>query len=131
MKKIKEFSIKKKSDSDSTLFFRGESCQIDVSGLSLEEQFKIDSFYLIFITDNCPYEEYLYIYLLNQKISIIDSLNVGLPYTPGLLKNIKLISNNTIDFDFHDNIKYQLLINFKKYFLNNFFCKKYLTIKKV
>lgn len=131
MKKIKYFSLEKNLDGYSTLFFRGESCDIEVSGFNIEEQFKVDSFYLIFITDNCPYEEYLYIYLLNDKIDILDSLDVGFPYVSGILRNIKEISDTIINFDFHNDITYQLSILSKKSFLDNIFLKKHLTINKV
>ena len=63
--------------------------KLQLAGQALEAQFEFENAdALIFLSDNCPYEERLHVYLLRPDDSIQDALEAGAAYTPGLLQII-------------------------------------------
>jgi len=134
IKEISNFSIKQISDTNSSLFYKGENCHCTLSGLDLEKQFQIDDkYHLLFLTYDCPFEERLNIYLLDNTFKILDKIAVFNIYTSGILTNVKPISEYIIEFDFYTGIKHQLHINLDKknrFSLNKLF-KKYLVLKRI
>ncbi len=75
---------------------------IEVVGRILEAQYAVDDNYLLFVTEGNPYEEALYIYFLDSKLKIKDSLELSADYTSGIVANLSVIDPNTIKFSFFE-----------------------------
>lgn len=87
----------------SVLLCAGEPTGLTVEGVELEAQFEHDGKYLLFVTENSPYEEGLHIYLVsrgNTRFQLLDSVALGLPYAAGMLRNVRFDSSNRIHFEF-------------------------------
>ena len=66
VKEIHDFAVKKIEGDDhpqSDLLWRGTSIGLHVDGIALEKQWQTDVGYLLFLTEDSPYEEGLHIYL--------------------------------------------------------------------
>lgn len=70
-----------------------------IDGILLQAQYRVGSRYLILLTEDCPYEEALHVYLLNHAHQVLDALELGLPYTPGIVKNLAP-QGDTLTFSF-------------------------------
>ena len=58
-------------------------------GNIIEQQFECAGRSLLLLTDDSPYEECLHILLLDENYGLLDSINIGAPYTPGILENVR------------------------------------------
>ncbi len=84
---------------------------IKLSGCVLEALFNLNNQHLLFTTDDCPFEEGLHIYLLDNSLKVLDFLELYAPYTPAILRNIKIIDPNKINFAFfHEEEKWELTV---------------------
>jgi hypothetical protein len=65
----------------------GKALELAVTGVILEAQFELpDGSALIWLTQDCPYEEGLHVYLIRPDGGLEDALEAGAAYTPGILK---------------------------------------------
>ncbi|TYK66127.1 hypothetical protein [Colwellia echini] len=115
---------------------------IQVIGGILEAQYAVDDKYLLFITEGNPLEEALYIYLLDKKLSIKDTLELSANYASGIFNKPLIIGGDSIRFSFFDKDDNWLLTvsdNPKMSFFNvkypvqrkrAFFSKNWLQLKK-
>ena len=114
---------------------------IEVVGSVLEAEFMFGDFYLIFITEGIPFEEALYIYLINPNLIIKDTIEISAAYTPGIFRNFMTISPNKIKFSFFDSEDYWVIeiLDKPRFFLwgseypvkrKCVFCKSRLKIEK-
>lgn len=101
MKKINQFSLIEINELYSDLVFENNKI-ITISGKIIEYQFQYQGNYLLLITTDCPFEETLYIYYLNQNLHIIDSAEISQIYTGGILGDVKT-NADTLTFTFFDN----------------------------
>lgn len=61
-----------------------------LEGAVLEAQFLLDDGrYLLLLSDDSPYEERIHVVLLDRDLSPLDTLEIGAPYTPGLLSGLE------------------------------------------
>jgi len=103
---IKDISVKRviEADEDKTprseLFVGGQAKGKFVSGAVLEAAVQYDSFYLIFMTDDVPFEEMLSIHLLDVQLNVLDSAVIGGPYSTGSFSSLELIEPSTLRFRF-------------------------------
>ena len=72
-------------------------------GISLEAQFKFNNKYLLFLTEDYHFEEYLSIYLLDQSFNVLDRAGMFIQFTPGMLGNLKIEHGHEISFTFFSN----------------------------
>jgi hypothetical protein len=106
---IDEFSIKKickarqEVEIKSRLYHQGRETDFILLGISLEAQFKFNNKYLLFLTEDCPFEEYLSIYLLDQSFNVLDRAGMFIQFTPGMLGNLKIENDHEISFTFFSN----------------------------
>jgi hypothetical protein len=128
-----------------TLLHEGRDTGLRISAASLEAQFQLQpGFYLLFFTDNTPYEEALQIVLLDSHLQFLDGLELGQPYTPGILSGIHAESEQRILFDFFASTRLLLSIHpegifhlirrlppFARPLKGRFFSRHYLTIQEV
>jgi hypothetical protein len=92
----------------SALLWHGEPIALDVDGILLERQYCVELGYLLFLTDDCPYEEGLHIYLLNAERLLLDALELGAPYTPAILDNVIAETETALTFSFFGNDQWRL-----------------------
>jgi hypothetical protein len=76
--------------------------QLTLSGVYLEAQFAVGNDFILFITDDCPFEERLSIYYLDPAAELLDSLQLCVWYTPGILTNLRIKQPNQLHFSFFD-----------------------------
>jgi hypothetical protein len=128
-----------------TLLHEGRDTGLRIHAASLEAQFQLQpGFYLLFFTDNSPYEEALQIMLLDSRLEFLDGLELGQPYTPGVLSGIHAESEQRILFDFFEGTRLLLSIHpegtfhlsrrlpsFAKPLKGRFFSRHYLTVQPV
>ena len=73
---IDEFTImnihSKNEDYDNTsyLYYRGIDIGVILEGLYLAAQYKFNNKFILFLTEDCPFEEGLFIYLLDQTFNV-------------------------------------------------------------
>jgi len=87
----------------------GELLGAEVEGSVMETQFELDNRnVLIWITDDSPYDEGLHVYLIEENGSVLDALEAGADFSPGILKIINT-GDNWVEFEFFTNDrKYRL-----------------------
>lgn len=103
MQVTKRCNIEAKDSRNSDLFI-DLTLTHHIEGLELQAQFELaDGRLLLFVTDNTPYEEGLHIYLISRQLTILDQLDIGNAYTPGMLQNLKVIDGQSCSFTFFEN----------------------------
>ncbi|WP_413401991.1 hypothetical protein ACLKMI_04060 [Pseudoalteromonas sp. KJ71-7] len=78
------------------------NASIQVIGGVLEAQYTVDDKYLLFITEGNPLEEALYIYLIDNKLNINDTLELSANYTSGIFNTPLIIGLDSIRFSFFE-----------------------------
>ncbi|MBQ0833074.1 MAG: hypothetical protein KBT83_10875 [Marinobacter sp.] len=74
-----------------------------VEGGILEACVQQGEHYLVFLTDDIPYEDSLHIHLLDSDLSSQDSVTLGAAYTTGNFRNLVLGKGGTLTFEFFGN----------------------------
>ncbi|OJH41922.1 hypothetical protein [Cystobacter ferrugineus] len=88
----------------------GKALDFTVEGLLLEAQFELDDgSCLVWLTQDCPFEELLSVYLVGREGQLLDALSAGVPYTPGLL-SIRAVGPLWVEFSFFGDAPYRLQI---------------------
>lgn len=106
---IDEFTINKihrkreEVEIESYLNHQGRNTGVILLGVSLEAQFKFKDKYILFLTEDCPFEECLFIYLLDQTFNVLDRAEISIQFTPGILGDLKIENNHEISFTFFSN----------------------------
>ena len=81
----------------------GRTLDAKVKGTILEAQFELaNGWILIWLTDDSPYDEGLHIYLVDKKDTILDALEAGADFTPGILR-IGRTGKDWLEFEFFSN----------------------------
>ena len=72
-----------------------------LDGAVLEAAFQMDDGrFLIFLTDDVPFEETLRVILLDSDLKILDGFIFGGAYVTGTLENLQIIDGITVQFSF-------------------------------
>lgn len=71
-----------------------------VSGARLEAAVQCDGRFLLFMTDDTPFEEVLSIHLISSDGRLLDSATLGGPYTTGAFSDLSLHPPNHVGFRF-------------------------------
>jgi hypothetical protein len=69
-----------------------------IDGTDLEAQFACDHGYLLWTTYDVPYEELLHVTLVSADLHILDKVELGASYTPGILSNLAITAPDSIGF---------------------------------
>ncbi|GAB1623044.1 hypothetical protein AAOGI_30940 [Agarivorans albus] len=89
--------------------------QLLLPGELVEKGFKLANGDSLWLTSNdCPYEETLFVSLVNSQGCIVDKLEIYKPYTPGILSEVVVVSGSRIQFKFRLEKRHQLLIDLLK-----------------
>ena len=95
--------------------FDGLQNQQVLYGKKVEKIFKRKNCtYIFFTSDDSPYEETLYITLIDSKGEVIESVELSKPYSPGVLKDLIIKNDQTIEFKFWGDSINNLIIADKK-----------------
>lgn len=84
----------------SELLRAGATTGRTVPGAVLEAAVRWCTFTLLFVTDDCPYEEWLRILLLDAQLEVIDAASLGAPYCSGAFTGLRLLPPATVGFRF-------------------------------
>lgn len=71
-----------------------------VPGAVFEAAIQWRELYLLFLTDDCPFEETLNIHLLDERSNVLDSATMFWIYSTGMFETLQLIQPNIVQFRF-------------------------------
>lgn len=77
-----------RAETHSVLCLEGEPTGTELAGTHLEASLDTPHGTLLFVTLDCPYEEELALHLVDADGALLDSLHLGRPYTPGVLRDL-------------------------------------------
>lgn len=97
----------------SQLIFRTRPLEMVVAGAVLEAQFATGDEFLLFVTDDCPYEEVLHLYLLDAGMAVVDRVDIGGPYAPGILRDLEPAGPACVEFSFIGNERWRVSVRDK------------------
>jgi len=107
---IDDFSVRRlEGDSPkSDLLWRDNAVGVRVDGVSLEKQLRLAPGYLLFLTEDSPFEEGLHIYLLDDDKSVVDALELSAPYASGILKDAVVEGDASVSFSYFGDDRWRL-----------------------
>lgn len=71
-----------------------------IDGVVLEAAVSCDGNYLLFATDDVPYEEFLRVWLLDASLTPLDGVTIGAMYSTGSFSSLRLMEPNSVGFRF-------------------------------
>jgi hypothetical protein len=92
----------------------GRTCEEPLEGTVLEACIQHDNRYLLFLTDDTPFEDSLHIHLLDEDLNRIDTVTLGAPYTTGHFRNLKCEDSSGITFEFFGDCVWEIVVLPKK-----------------
>lgn len=95
----------------SDLLWRGEPTSVRVDGVTLEQQLPVDGGYLLFLTEDSPYEEALHIYYLDPERRLVDGLELAAPYASGILADVRPEGDRAVSFSFFGDQRWRVEVN--------------------
>jgi hypothetical protein len=127
------------------LLHEGRETGLRIHAASLEAQFQVQpNLFLLFFTDDSPYEEELQILLLDTHFQLLDGLRLGQPYTPGILSGLDPQGEQRLLFDFFSSTRLLLSVHpegvfhlsrrlpsFARPLGSRFFSRHYLSLEEV
>ncbi len=84
----------------SIIKIRNSQIAIGVNGACLECCIRCGDNYLLFTSDDCPFEETVNIYLLSRDNRILDRAAIYWPYAAGIFELIAVSEPNVVHFKF-------------------------------
>jgi hypothetical protein len=79
-----------------------------IAGAYIEAAIQWGNYYLLFITDDCPFEEILRIYLLSKQWLLLDAAVIGCIYSTGSFSALKLTEPNRVQFRFFADTNWEV-----------------------
>lgn len=67
-----------------------QACETVVTGSCFEAAVEAEGFYLLFLTDDNPFEDFLNIHMLDKQAKVIDSCKLGAPYSTGSFSQLQV-----------------------------------------
>ena len=92
----------------SHLLRQGRPTGVRLAGSVLEKQFRAPQGDLLFLTEDCPYEEGLHIYLLGGESAVLDAVELGAAYAPGILSILAAGPGERVCFSFFGGDEWSL-----------------------
>ncbi|MGB7209142.1 MAG: hypothetical protein WBD27_10825 [Pyrinomonadaceae bacterium] len=97
---------------NSAVFDNGRETGLIINGVKLESQFRLHSGDFVLITsDDSPFEETVWAYLVTSGHQIIEYSGLGYAYTAGILRDVKVLDGDTLAFSFAGSYRYYLKIH--------------------
>lgn len=94
----------------SRLVIDGNESGTVVAGSCFEAAVEGDDFYLLFLTNGNPFEDFLNIHMLDKRGAVVDSCALGAPYSTGSFSALNLLGKTLISFRFIGETVWQLEI---------------------
>ncbi len=83
--------------------------EAEIEGVVLEGELALDSGeFVVWSSEDCPYEETLHITLLGPEGDVLDSVDLGRAMQPGVFQNFKALSDGVAEFDFFPEQRHRL-----------------------
>ncbi|WP_087024657.1 hypothetical protein [Thaumasiovibrio subtropicus] len=110
MQQIDSYLIDDRND-ELKVTVQPEQTIYSVAGRTLEAVFDVGSQGTLFLTtENCPFEETLYISLFDKDGHMRDSVTLFRAYTAGIVQSLQPLSDGSLLFTFWDKTELQLLV---------------------
>ncbi len=93
----------RKKDKKILLNKEGKTISVEVDGTLIEAQFELnDGRYLIWLTEDCPFDEMLHVYLIDRDGTVEDSVEAGAPggMGPSGILSFLDVGENWVKFSF-------------------------------
>lgn len=71
-----------------------------VPGSMLEHQFSVETGYIVFLVEDCPYEEALHILYLDKALHILDWIELSAWFSPGVVDHVTIAGPRELQFSF-------------------------------
>lgn len=103
-----EFSTRLVSEATETespksqLWVNGKAIDSFIDGEICEACVNYGEFYLVFTTNNCPYEESLNIHFLDRNFRALDHATLVWPYGTGSFTLLDMVEPNLVTFKFFE-----------------------------
>lgn len=94
----------------SEIVIQGTTIKHVINGVDLESCIEHNGSFLIFTTDDCPFEESLNIYLISNENKVIDKVTLFWPYGTGSFEFIRFVDPDLVEFKFFENKIWQIRI---------------------
>ena len=95
----------------SELLWDGQPTSVRVDGVTLDAQVEVDEGYLLFLTEDSPFEEGLHIYLLDRDRRIVDGVEMAGPYASGILRDVIREDDRAVSFSFFGDDRWRVDVN--------------------
>jgi hypothetical protein len=81
-----------------------------VPGVILEAQYRSGESYLLFTSENTPYEEALHVLLLSRRLALLDHVELSHPFAGGVLTNMEMPGDERLRFSFFGGDLWELTV---------------------
>ncbi|UTW01033.1 hypothetical protein KDW99_07885 [Marinomonas rhizomae] len=105
-----KFDLVPIDDEKSAIVDHNRRTQFKITGTVLELCARYKDWFLVFTTDDTPFEDMLHVYLLDNSFNVLDSLTIGAMYSTGSFSEPQLISSNKIMFRFIGDTDWSITI---------------------
>lgn len=95
----------------SQLVIDGNESGSVVAGSCFEAAVEAESFYVLFLTNGNPFEDFLHIHLVDKQGVVVDSCALGAPYSTGSFSDLVLLDQSLMSFRFIGETVWQLEIH--------------------
>ncbi|TGN40325.1 hypothetical protein [Marinobacter confluentis] len=92
----------------------GKTSEEPLEGTVLEACVQLGNQYLLFLTDDIPFEDSLHIHLLDEDLERVDTATLGAPYTTGHFRNLNCVGSAGITFEFFGDCVWEISVSPKK-----------------
>lgn len=102
MRAIDSFVLEPVPSGGARVRHRAGSIDVAVPGSVLEAQFELEGErgFVLLLTDDRPYEETLYVVLLDRQGQKLETLALEEPYAPGMLSAVEIAAPSVLRFRF-------------------------------
>lgn len=89
-------------DPRSRLVLHGRETDLDLPGAVLEASLRFGDEFLLFLTDDVPFEEGLHICLIDASGGLLDRVDLLAMYATGTLRDMQPLADGRVNFRFFD-----------------------------
>lgn len=113
MRTIDDFTLWSGAPGPARARHRTRRIDVEVPGTVLEAQLELDDDggFVLLLTADRPYEETLYVVLLDQHGAMLETLTLERPYTPGVLEGVEIVAASVLRFRFFAGLVHELEIH--------------------
>lgn len=88
----------------------GRTSEEPLEGIVLEACIQHGNQYLLFLTDDIPFEDSLHIHLLDEDLNRVDTATLGAPYSTGHFRNLTCEVSGEITFEFFGDCVWEVSV---------------------